>query len=109
MGTDFVHKNKFWILFVLTPIILSWSIWYMVQYRAALRTAIHQKATALLMCPSEQLSLGPYDQWNDGPTEVVVQGCGKMIKLFCEDRPLLHQIWKVYTSFFITCSDKLSL
>lgn len=80
--------------FALAVPILSWSGWYLFTYHKAWQEAVATRASTALTCERNALNIGPRVQPEEsGPTEIVVSGCGKRVKLSCQDQAPLTKVF----------------
>lgn len=100
-------KPKFILFAVLGTIFIAWLIWYLVNFLHIQRQTMLATASTALNCPREQIDTGHTQQFSEnGPTEVVVKGCGKSARLECTDYVSTRSILAQYFSFDIKCIEK---
>ncbi len=102
-----LSKPKQVLLAILAVFFITWLAWYLVNFLYLQRKTILATAAGILNCPSEQIEVGPTQQFTDyGPTEMTVEGCGKSARIICTDYTSTKNIIAQYFSFEITCAEK---
>ncbi len=102
-----LSKSKQILLVVVGVFFIAWLVWYLVNFLYLQRKTVLTVASNVLVCPSEQITIGPTQQFADyGPTEMTVKGCGKSARIICTDYTSTKNIIAQYFSFEITCAEK---
>ena len=101
-----LSTQKIVLLSVIGVLFFTWLTWYIVTYLHIQRVSVLQVASEALSCPEEQIKRGPSYQFNDGPSEIPVEGCGKKTKILCTDYASTHHLIDQYFSFDIQCREE---
>lgn len=82
---------------------LGWLGWYVSTFLRLQREAVLRVASQALSCPKEQINIGYSHQFNDGPSEIPVKGCGRSGLVLCDERSSTAGLLKQYFIFNLSC------
>lgn len=83
-----------------------WLGWYTFHYLKIEKSEVQKTAVIGLNCPISQINIGPSYQFNDGPSEFPIEGCGKKRRVLCDDNGYRYGTLKQYFVVDLTCRLK---
>ena len=99
-------KTKLIVLAVGFVIILAHVTWYTINYIKIERSTVLSLSSQEFRCSQDQIVLGSSYQYNDGPSEIPVKGCGQEGVVLCYDDTHKQGMLGQYFSFDMICRLK---
>lgn len=96
-------KTKLILLGIISLGFIAYISWYTFHYMKLRTQSVVSLTAREFNCPPEKIEMGPSYQFNEGPTEIPVTGCGQKGRVFCDDDTQKHGMFGQYFAFDLSC------